>query len=251
MGQKQERNKALVVMPCDEKQLIARDQPHHARIPLTQRGAAVMICDSVRGIDSRKPMAQAAQTEIHVLEIRSVALVESIEAFENVATEDTGRPGRDGDGGGSVIPFAGARLSLASPPGTGGAAYQVVGAVDCLAGFRVEDGPGGKARFASGRTQTLQPAAIELDVAVEDRDPFRGGRSPSAVDGAGEAGILPHRDHAAAARASQVPGAVGRGVVDDYDFRERKGLGAHGVEQAFQQVRAIVDGDNRCEHSKL
>ena len=85
-------------MPCNQQQLITRDQPHDLRVPSTQSGAAVMVSDGVRDIDAGKSLAQATQAEIDVFEVRSVALIESVELIENIAAKDACGARRDRDG---------------------------------------------------------------------------------------------------------------------------------------------------------
>ena len=68
---------------------------------------------------------------------------------------------------------------------------------------------------------------------------------------AGEADVLSHPDHTTSAGARQLRRAIGRGIIDNHDFRERNRLPADTVEKTFQQVRAIVDGDDRGKHSTM
>ena len=143
------------------------------------------------------------------------------------------------------------QLSMSGPPGTRGPAHQIVGSIDRGPVGGVQNRPCRVGSGADTGHHALQPAAVEFDIAVENRDPFRRRGPPPAVDGAGEAGILSHLDHAARARPRELRRAIGRGIIDNHDFRERNRLPGNAFEKAFQQVRAIVNWDDRREHSKL
>ena len=109
---------------------------------------------------------------------------------------------------------------------------------------RVEDRSGGKTCFRGAGGQTLQPAAVQLDIAVQDRDPLASGGAPAAIDGAGEPGIFTHLNDPAARGSRDFRRAVGGGIVDNHDLIERQCLFPHGVQQALQQIGAIVNGDD-------
>ena len=93
--------------------------------------------------------------------------------------------------------------------------------------------------------QLFDPPAVQLHIAVQDRDPSRLGFFPAPIDGAGESGVLTHLDHPASRRTGSFRRTVAGSIVDDQDLGGRNCLRAQTGKKPIEQIRAIVYGYDR------
>ncbi len=78
---------------------------------------------------------------------------------------------------------------------------------------------------AIGRSEQLgEPARLERDIVIQDRDPFRLRRLNPAIHGGRESKILSEAQHSRAVTFGELGGIVGRSVVCDDDLIERPRL---------------------------
>ena len=96
--------------------------------------------------------------------------------------------------------------------------------------------------------QAFKPARVQFHVAVQDGDPGSGCGAPAEVHGIGEAPVLAATQDAATRVPRQPGSTIARAIVDHYDFRHRRCLGADGGEETLQKIRAVVDGNDGGYH---
>src|SRR5581483_3268274 len=86
-----------IVVPCDQQQLIAGDEPNEPRIPASKSGAAVMPGDCGRNEYAGDSALHAAQPEVDIFQIGFEAFLITAQLLEHAAPEETSGTGRDRD----------------------------------------------------------------------------------------------------------------------------------------------------------
>ena len=150
-------------------------------------------------------------------------------------------------------------LSMTRAPCASSPADKVIGAIYDPGVRRADQLTRCEARRRSLCAKALQPASVQFDIAIQNRNPLTARRAPAPIDRARESRVLTHLDHPAVVSARHLCRAVSRIIVDHHNLVERYRLPGCGGEQTLQQVRAIVNGDDRrnggrdlgSQHSKL
>src|SRR5262249_37786917 len=98
--------------------------------------------------------------------------------------------------------------------------------------------------------QALQVVRCELDIAVQDGDPFAARLTDSPVHGRRESRVAAHRDHTRATRTRQVGGAIRGGVIDRQHLARAEGLRIQRVEQTPQIFPTVPHGHDGGDHRR-
>jgi hypothetical protein len=188
------------------------------------------------------------QPEVDVLQIGAEALVEAAHR------PDGGAPvQRSARAGGEHLTrrVVAARVALEAPALLAHAVppQDVAGVVEHVRVREVEHLRRDRRGLRRGRERgdgALEPARIEQDVGVDQRDRLGADRRDPRVGGAGEPAVdrAGHHAHARIALRQQRQRPVRRAVVDDDHLGGRQRLRGHAVEHAGEPALAVVVGDH-------
>ena len=112
-----------------EEELVAREQFDLCGVAGSEGGAAEMVGDGGGDVDAGKAEEGASQAEVDVFEVREEALVERAGELEDLAAQEEGGEGGEGDGSGCEE-RRGVGCVEAGAPSATGAGEEVKGAVE-------------------------------------------------------------------------------------------------------------------------